>query len=81
MRILSITVAVWSACVGTLGFWYVVAGARLPPLDVEYEQWMEYRLAFFLYAVLPPAVAVLAVVLWIEWRVLARARPPGRPPR
>jgi hypothetical protein len=81
MKLLSLTVALWLACVVGAGLWYVVAGAQWPPIDTEYEQWTDYRLAFFLYAVLPVAVAALAAILWIEWRVLSRPKPPGRLPR
>lgn len=61
------TVLVWLLMVGVYGWWYVTSQLALPGLE-GYETWWEAQTCFFLLTRVPPAVVVLALLLWVEHR-------------
>jgi len=73
-RILFVTVAIWLVLVIGLAYWYIVIGAGWTPVDAEYEQWKDYRLAFFVIRWLPFLVLALGVVLLIEIKMSRKKR-------
>ena len=67
-----VTAAAWLILTPAWGWWYVRCQLALPGL-VGYEKSWEMQVWFFVLTRLPVSVVALALLLWLEHRVVRAA--------